>query len=599
MYNWLVNLLKQFPKEQPKYFFNHDVLTQGDLFEYGFNKKDGINLNEYNLKAWVYGHYHSNHIRKHGASGVYSISTGSIAKGGIDHAPSSFRVINLDEEGDFSTELRYSSTKNKISIVSPKSGMTPVEDNKIKVSVNAYHSASPTVSIRYSLHPVEYSINWHDRVDDAGWNNMIAKTDWNWNAMFEIPNDGYGKKYKIIAEATLKNGHIIRTQEVFELRRNENLIALDNAWENLAKNAQHTGSDTENFEGNLELEWLQSTGANIFMCSPVYSNGKVFIATTDDNNYKKCFIIAYDARTGKEQWRYSVKSSVKNSITISNGVLIAADSEGITYGLNANSGELIWEKDLDIHEMPSFVSGITSENGVVYTGWGNGFYALNSKTGASIWRNTSWHGGEGSTPTYTVGNGVVVASAHWRGLYGHDVKTGKLLWERKDEGLRFRDGTATIINDIIYIAASNSIFLLDTRTGETIKSIKTEYNHAVSSAPVITDKLIIIGTADRGVVAFDKITLEEKWNFETGVSLFYTSPYTQTSERTVEPTLIEMGDVILFGASDGYFYVLNKNDGELKFKQEFGAPIFSSVALSGNAVFIADFSGNVYAFSSK
>ena len=45
----------------PVYVFNHDILTEGDKFIYG-GKSESINLNEYNLKAWIYGHWHINHI---------------------------------------------------------------------------------------------------------------------------------------------------------------------------------------------------------------------------------------------------------------------------------------------------------------------------------------------------------------------------------------------------------------------------------------------------------------------------------------------------------------------------------------------------------
>jgi outer membrane protein assembly factor BamB len=81
--------------------------------------------------------------------------------------------------------------------------------------------------------------------------------------------------------------------------------------------------------------------------------------------------------------------------------------------------------------------------------------------------------------------------------------------------------------------------------------------------------------------------------------LFYTSPYTQLNENTVETTPILSKDKLFFGASDGYLYVLDVNTGNCLWKQDFGAPIFSSVALSGNMLFVADFSGNLYAFKAN
>ena len=64
-----------------------------------------INLNEHNLKAWVYGHWHINYMKKQGD--VYSVCTSSLDKGGIDHSTTAFRVMHVDSKGDFTSELRY------------------------------------------------------------------------------------------------------------------------------------------------------------------------------------------------------------------------------------------------------------------------------------------------------------------------------------------------------------------------------------------------------------------------------------------------------------------------------------------------------------
>ena len=50
------------------------------------------------------------------------------------------------------------------------------------------------------------------------------------------------------------------------------------------------------------------------------------------------------------------------------------------------------------------------------------------------------------------------------------------------------------------------------------------------------------------------------------------------------------------GASDGTIYGVNKENGQLVWKHETGAPVFSSVAISGNVLIAADFGGNIYAF---
>jgi outer membrane protein assembly factor BamB/predicted phosphodiesterase len=601
IYTWLKNLLVHFDKKQPKYFFNHDILTQGDTFNYGISDTENINLGEHNLKAWVYGHHHSNHMKEHGNTDIYSIGTASTVKGGIDHAPSCFRVINIDENGDFKTQLRYTSIDKEITIVSPKTNMLSVKDNELKVSVNTYHTASATVKVRYGLFSDDYAFGWFSKDFEKHWHPMTKITDWNWNASWEIPDDGFDKGYRIIAEATLKNGNVIRTEERFHLTKQDHTVSLKENWTNLAYNAQHTGNkEAQEFKMPLNLRWMQNTKSNIFMCSPIYADGKVFIATSDDNNYEDCYIVAYNADSGEEKWKYRLRSSIKNTITYSDGFIMGTDSEGITYALNGATGELAWKKDLGISGgIPAFLSGIASEDHVVYTGWGKGLSALNVKDGSTIWKNKEWHGGYGSVATHTVGDDVLIASANWSNLFVHDKNTGKLLWKTGSDGMRFRESSTVIVNDTLYATANKNILLFDVKTGKKLKQKETGYRHKANSAPLITDKYIIIGTADKGVLALHRNSLEEAWNFKTNSALFYTSPYTQLNENTVETTPILSKDKLFFGASDGYLYVLDVNTGHCLWKRDFGAPIFSTVALSGNMLFVADFSGNLYAFTAK
>ena len=66
-----------------------------------------IDLPAMGLKAWLYGHWHVNHVHKHKVTGVYTICTSTPACGGIDHAPSAFRVLTVDTEGNVASEFLH------------------------------------------------------------------------------------------------------------------------------------------------------------------------------------------------------------------------------------------------------------------------------------------------------------------------------------------------------------------------------------------------------------------------------------------------------------------------------------------------------------
>lgn len=46
----------------------------------------------------------------------------------------------------------------------------------------------------------------------------------------------------------------------------------------------------------------------------------------------------------------------------------------------------------------------------------------------------------------------------------------------------------------------------------------------------------------------------------------------------------------------GYLHAVDLNTGAYRGKRALGAPVFSSVAVSGNCLFVADFGGNIYNF---
>ena len=600
VYDWLKNLLEQFPKEQPKVFYNHDLLTEGDEFNYDVNEDKKLNLNDYNLKAWVYGHFHNNNIKVHGDSGIKSICTSSPVMGGVDHSPSMFRIINVDEEGNMTTELRYTAINKHIETITPKAGqICKLEQGVLPISINTYHSASATERVRYSVNKVEFTPDWHDLKSDEGWHEMNQQSDFNWTARWKPDSESEGKTYTLRVQAFLKNGLVIRTKEDFVYKRNVFEPKTNKDWSQLLANSSHTGDPESTINGGLKLVWVKNAGANMFMSSPVIGDHKVFVAAMDDSNYEKGAIVAYNANTGTELWKYKTIGSVKNSMAYTNGNIVATDTKGITYAINGATGELSWKTDLKMDKMSPFVSGIATHKDIIYTGLGKDLSALDSKTGKRLWKNEAYHGGIGTTPTLTVANDMLIASLQWGSLIGHDAKSGKVLWRRKDEGIRFRDASTTFKDGYLYVPTSKNLIILNHKTGETVKFKETDYNFNISAVPLVTETLIVTATGNKGLVAFNKETLEEVWNFDTKPALIYTPPYAKTNEHVVEGSPVLSGNTIYFGSSDGYFYGVDVNSGKEVWKMNLGAPVFSSVAISGNLIFINDFAGNIYAFGSN
>lgn len=556
---WLRNDLAVIPEGTPVYAFNHDILTYGDEFVIK-GKTDSIRLNDHNLKAWIYGHWHINHELRHGK--ILSVCTSTPDKGGIDHSTSAYRVINIDRNGDPTTDLRYSYIHDHIAIASP-AGTTGCTT----LTVNAYSSHSPAISASCTLTADGKTIARGIKLRQA--------TDWTWTARLPLKEAYAGKKLTAEVTARFRSGATATASRDFIYQP-----AADACADSLPR-----------------LEWTANAGANIYMTSPVIHGGKVFTATTDEDLRGNAAVIAIDANTGETAWKRPVAASVKNSIAVVDNKVFAQDVNGMVYAIDCTDGSIAWQSQLPIQPVPGLIDGLTARGDTVFAGSGEGLTAFDARTGKIHWRNTDWRRREGTTSTLAVGNGVVVGSVQWDALYGNDASTGRKLWSLSEEGLRDRGATPAFYNGLIYIVSNHSFFIIEPRSGKIIARRKLPVAVDATSTPLLIDGKLVFGTSKDGLLAIDAQTFEPVWNAKTGDALVYTVPYTRPESSTVESSPVARGGIIYVAASDGTLYGLDQADGAVKWRHETGAPVFSSIAISGDKLVANDFGGNIYMFT--
>jgi len=569
VYRWMKNDLKLVDPSKNIVVFNHNLLTMEEKFIYGIDDQEYINLNEHNLKAWIFGHWHSNYLIRHGKTGIISVCTAPPNKGGIDHSPSNFPVYEINEAGELSVRPRYNYLNNHFAVVSPDATQCASDGNgQILISVNTYSTTSPTEKTEY-------------RIDDTKkWTALTRQSDWNWSGKYPEAKLETGVPHSIIFRTKLKNGDIFTSTGNFVIRKTS------------VKN-QDPG-DLQ--DGSLQLKWVVNAGSGIGMGSPVCSGGKLYVAAIDDYGQKNN-ILAYDATTGDLLWKHQTLSPVKNTICIEGDHLLATDEGGIAYAINIKTGALAWEKDLEIRNVPLLVTGGVVHNGIYYCGFGNYLSALDCSNGNLIWKNTTWNGGEGTTSTMSVCGTTLVAGSNWRALYGHDLQTGAKKWELSKDGIRYCNGTAAWVHDTLFFAAERAIIKMDPLSGSVYSVHPVPYDLQVASTPLVTDNMIVTGTSTEGLVAFNRNTLKEIWKVKPGVALVYTAPYSKPYAATVETSPVLVGNMIVCGASDGFLYLVDPDNGTILSKTNLGAPVLGNICLTDDHLYVADFSGNICCFS--
>lgn len=133
---------------------------------------------------------------------------------------------------------------------------------------------------------------------------------------------------------------------------------------------------------------------------PVLAEGTLFVPFMGSDK-----IVAFDAETAEEKWRFYAEGPIRLAATYSDGRLYFTSDDGHLYCLSAKDGELRWKfrggpgddvilgNDRMISKWPARGAPVVKD-GVVYFGasiWpfmGIFFHALDAETGEEIWKNT-------------------------------------------------------------------------------------------------------------------------------------------------------------------------------------------------------------------
>lgn len=555
---WLKKDLELKDKDKPVVFINHDFAIGSDFVLKG--KTDQIDLMKYNLKAWLYGHWHNNYTFINPDNGVRVICTNAPNKGGIDHAVGQFLQIRVTKDGITDVVPKYSNLEDHIQLMDPA----------------LYGNTKGKVSFRAQVYDSNRAIeSVHIRVLDEKGNQVLyaplkALSDWTWETDPIIKPSP--KLFTAFVEVNYNDGTKTTKKQSF-------------GW----KNSQN----------NLQIKWTGNLEGNSWKVTPLVTEGLVIGATFDDVGNGKSQIVALDEKSGKKKWSFMTANSIKQKLRYENGIIAATDVAGNAYAIEAKTGKLIWKKELSKGSLPSYVTAGAVYDGIYYTGFGSYLTALDLKTGQEIWKNKDWNGGEALPGEIIVTKDQLFTGANWNSLFAHDRKTGKLMWKKDEDGLRFRSSGVAVVNEEVYAAGLNTIFALDRLTGKVLRKKTLDYDFKVMATPLVVGEHLLLSTSDKGIVALDKNTLAEKWNFKTGEALIYTSSYSTPDQNklvaTVEAAMQQIGDDFIFGASDGYIYRLDAK-GNLKAKINLGVPILAEVLVKDNLIYVTDFAGNVYCF---
>ena len=225
--------------------------------------------------------------------------------------------------------------------------------------------------------------------------------------------------------------------------------------------------------------------------SPTLDGGTIYQAYMD---FAPCpqgasnptgFVIAMDAETGRQKWRYKGQP-FESSPLLHDGVLYVGSWDGNVHAIRAKTGRRVWT-----HQTGNRVntSAAYSKGRIFIANQDGTLLALNAKTGKRAWSASQATEFFYAAPAAAYGR-VFIGSSDGT-MYAYGARTGKLLWARPLGTYIY--SSAAIYDRKVYAGSyDGKFYALDAATGD-VRWQRT-MESAVHAPPVVMKGLVYAAT---------------------------------------------------------------------------------------------------------
>lgn len=283
-------------------------------------------------------------------------------------------------------------------------------------------------------------------------------------------------------------------------------------------------------------------------------------------------------------WRRHFDAGVGSRPAVVNGVLYATVGSAL-FALRASTGSKVWSYDT---RQDLYFTVPTVANGVVYLTTTNGVvYSFNAATGAKRW-SKSVGGQLDSAPA--LGTGAIVVATNLPSgvrVLALGLSTGHVLWSRDVPGMVWLGGPA-VSKSTVYVGANagvSTLYALRLSDGKRLWSGPL-FSYEMDSTPAVAGDIVIAGTIENGLRAFDARDGAVRWTATFGGTEFWASPVIADGVAYI---VDDVGTLRALRASTGA--VLWSVD-----QQEFGSAAMGTVAVLDGVVYSATPAGVLIAY---
>ncbi|UCD13902.1 MAG: PQQ-like beta-propeller repeat protein [Thermoplasmatales archaeon] len=412
--------------------------------------------------------------------------------------------------------------------------------------------------------------------------------------------------------------------------------SMDSDWPMYQHDVANTGFSSSPFPDSLNLSYnltyseiINSTFISPYS-SPIVANGKIFIAGFGANTH----IFALNENNGSLIWNTRLPliyiMALINTPVVSNGKVFVCYGSlfnlppiSILFALDENTGEIIWEKNIE--GISSVYSSITFSNDKVIVGGHftniipfSRIYVFDANNGDLIWQNKT-RGYFESTPVVsnntvftttsckspmTIGFNAPLFSGRSR-VYAFDLNDGRVIWKTRVKGLTIISSPAVSNGKLLVPSTiikglfrwNRRVTSLDIETGEEIwhyqrrESVLNSCWPVSISTPSVAYGKIFVNDASGIIIALDEETGEIVWEREIidevkGASMCAARPPVVADHKVITSSKkiympSEIFEICMFNASNGDKIWSDEFNGSFSFTP-------TPIAIANGKLFIND-----------
>ena len=247
------------------------------------------------------------------------------------------------------------------------------------------------------------------------------------------------------------------------------------------------------------------TGKNVFsqtvrgkLANGVGVNTGSVVAVT-----QKGEVIALDRSDGSEKWRHDIEGSISAAPALNEQMVIIRTVSGKVIGLNAVSGKQVWSIERPVASLSVGLDapGLVAAEGLV-SGFSSGrVVASNVFNGGTFWEKRAFRpGGKNEIERLididaspVMAGDMILVGAFQGGMVAYRLRTGEEVW--RNDGVSTRKALAVSPLFVSVTGPESEVALISVGTGKT-RWKRTQLRGNGLSAPVITDKSVVVGNLD-------------------------------------------------------------------------------------------------------